>query len=102
MLLWNPLCHPSLLLPVFNLCSMSAAVDIYAGVASSLGERKKGGQLTEFLKNIKHTIDDDDWDQVMSISCILLVIFYFQVVNGKFMRGTHWLEMTKPKRCAFY
>lgn len=41
------------------------AVDIYAGVAASLGERKKGGQLTEFFKNIKGTIDDDDWDQVL-------------------------------------
>ncbi|MCL7036661.1 hypothetical protein MKW94_010857 [Papaver nudicaule] len=41
------------------------AVDIYAGVASSLAERKKGGQLTEYLKNIKGTIDDEDWDQVL-------------------------------------
>ncbi|KAF6147450.1 hypothetical protein GIB67_022110 [Kingdonia uniflora] len=28
-------------------------------------KRKKGGQLTEFFRNIKGTIDDDDWDQVM-------------------------------------
>ncbi|KAG6474190.1 uncharacterized protein LOC122028060 isoform X1 [Zingiber officinale] len=41
------------------------AVDIYAGVAASLAERKKGGQLTELFKNIKGTIDDDDWDQVL-------------------------------------
>ncbi|XP_010249786.1 PREDICTED: uncharacterized protein LOC104592245 [Nelumbo nucifera] len=41
------------------------AVDIYAGVAASLAERKKGGQLTEFLRNIKGTIDEDDWDQVL-------------------------------------
>ncbi|KAL5729310.1 hypothetical protein ACHQM5_002282 [Ranunculus cassubicifolius] len=41
------------------------AVDIYAGVASSLAERKRGGQLTEFLKNIKGTIGDDDRDQVL-------------------------------------
>ncbi|KAL3819038.1 hypothetical protein ACJIZ3_004943 [Penstemon smallii] len=41
------------------------AVDIYAGVASSLAERKKGGQLTDFFKNIKGTIDDVDWDQVL-------------------------------------
>jgi zinc finger FYVE domain-containing protein 26 len=41
-----------------------SAVDIYAGVAASLAERKKGGQLTEFLKNIRGTIDDDEWDQV--------------------------------------
>lgn len=41
------------------------AVDIYACVASSLAERKKGGQLTEFFRNIKGTIDDDDWDQVL-------------------------------------
>eukprot|EP00268_Persea_americana_P011356 TRINITY_DN1480_c0_g2_i5.p1 TRINITY_DN1480_c0_g2~~TRINITY_DN1480_c0_g2_i5.p1 ORF type:complete len:2512 (+),score=535.90 TRINITY_DN1480_c0_g2_i5:141-7676(+) len=41
------------------------AVDIYAGVAASLAERKKGSQLTEFLRNIKGTIDDDDWDDVL-------------------------------------
>ncbi|GAB2223083.1 hypothetical protein Droror1_Dr00017220 [Drosera rotundifolia] len=41
------------------------AVDIYAAVAASLAERKKGGQLTEFLRNVKGTIDDDDWDQVL-------------------------------------
>lgn len=41
------------------------AVDIYAGVAASLAERKKGGQLTEFFRNIKGTIDDEDWDQVI-------------------------------------
>ncbi|MFS8030630.1 hypothetical protein Hanom_Chr17g01536291 [Helianthus anomalus] len=45
----------------FNL----SAVDIYAGVASSLAERKKGGQLTEFFRNIKGTIEDEDWDQVL-------------------------------------
>lgn len=39
-------------------------MDIYAGVAASLAERKKGSQLTEFFRNIKGTIDDDDWDQV--------------------------------------
>ncbi|KAH7840144.1 hypothetical protein Vadar_013191 [Vaccinium darrowii] len=42
------------------------AVDIYAGVAASLAERKRGGQLTEFFRNIKGTIDDDDWDQVLA------------------------------------
>ncbi|WCJ29790.1 hypothetical protein M5689_011402 [Euphorbia peplus] len=41
------------------------AVDIYAGVAASLAERKKGSQLTEFFRNIKGTIDDEDWDQVL-------------------------------------
>ncbi|KAI8568864.1 hypothetical protein RHMOL_Rhmol02G0233700 [Rhododendron molle] len=41
------------------------AVDIYAGVAASLAERKRGGQLTEFFRNIKGTIDDDDMDQVL-------------------------------------
>nr|CAD1824207.1 unnamed protein product [Ananas comosus var. bracteatus] len=41
------------------------AVDIYAGIAASLAERKKGGQLTEFLKNIKGTTEPDDWDQVL-------------------------------------
>ncbi|KAJ8763794.1 hypothetical protein K2173_003576 [Erythroxylum novogranatense] len=44
------------------------AVDIYAAVAASLAERKKGGQLTEFFRNIKGTIDDDDWDQVLGAS----------------------------------
>ncbi|KAG8375536.1 hypothetical protein BUALT_Bualt10G0109900 [Buddleja alternifolia] len=44
------------------------AVDIYAGVAASLAERKKGGQLTEFFRNIKGTIEDDDWDQVFYYS----------------------------------
>lgn len=43
-------------------------VDIYAGVAASLAERKKGGQLTEFLKNIRGTIEDDEWDQVLGAS----------------------------------
>ncbi|XP_074272051.1 uncharacterized protein LOC141595969 [Silene latifolia] len=41
------------------------AVDIYAAVAASLAERKKGGQLTEFFRNIKGTIHDDDWDEVL-------------------------------------
>ncbi|CAH9122191.1 unnamed protein product [Cuscuta epithymum] len=41
------------------------AVDIYAGVAASLAERKKGGQLTEFFRNIKGIIVDDDWDEVL-------------------------------------
>lgn len=44
------------------------AVDIYAGVAASLAERKRGSQLTEFFRNIKGTIDDDDWDQVLGAS----------------------------------
>ncbi len=41
-----------------------AAVHIYAGVAANLAERKKLNQLMELLRNIKGTIDDDDWDQV--------------------------------------
>ncbi|KAK9698114.1 hypothetical protein RND81_08G083600 [Saponaria officinalis] len=41
------------------------AVDIYAAVAASLAERKKGSQLTEFFRNIKGTIHDDDWDEVL-------------------------------------
>ncbi|XP_048494067.1 uncharacterized protein LOC104887752 isoform X2 [Beta vulgaris subsp. vulgaris] len=45
----------------FNL----SAVDIYAAVAASLAERKKGNQLNEFLRNIKGTIYDDDWDEVV-------------------------------------
>ena len=47
-------------------CQLFSVVGIYAGVAASLAERKKGGQLTEFLKNIRGTIEDDEWDQVMS------------------------------------
>ncbi|KAG5034279.1 hypothetical protein JHK85_009584 [Glycine max] len=50
-----------LLIYEFNL----PAVDIYASVAASLAERKRGSQLTEFFRNIKGTIDDDDWDQVL-------------------------------------
>jgi zinc finger FYVE domain-containing protein 26 len=42
-----------------------AAVHIYAGVAANLAERKKLNQLMELLRNIKGTIDDDDWDQVL-------------------------------------
>lgn len=37
---------------------------IYAGVAAYLAERKKSNQLAELLRNIKGTIEDDDWDQV--------------------------------------
>jgi hypothetical protein len=33
-------------------------------VAANLAERKKLNQLMELLRNIKGTIDDDDWDQV--------------------------------------
>lgn len=51
------ICLRSCILPL-------AAVDIYAGVAASLADRKRGSQLTEFFRNIKGTIDDDDWDQV--------------------------------------
>ena len=45
-----------------------AAVHIYASVAASLAERKKGNQLTELMRNIKGTIEDDDWDQVWCFS----------------------------------
>ncbi|XP_078432242.1 zinc finger FYVE domain protein isoform X2 [Wolffia australiana] len=41
------------------------APDIYAAVAASLAERKRGSQLTDFLKNIKGLIDEEDWDQVL-------------------------------------
>ncbi|KAF3778358.1 hypothetical protein EJ110_NYTH43674 [Nymphaea thermarum] len=47
------------------------AVDIYAAVAKSLAERKKGNQLTEFLRNIKGTIDDSDWDQVLLAAIVI-------------------------------
>lgn len=42
-----------------------SAVDIYAGVVTNLGLKKRSRDITEFLKNIKGTIDDDDWDQVI-------------------------------------
>ena len=48
-------------------------MDIYAGVAASLAERKKGSQLTEFFRNIKGTIDDDDWDQVLWLHSLSVV-----------------------------
>lgn len=50
------------------------AVEIYASVATSLADRKKGSQLPEFLGNIKGTIDEDNWDQV-SITIYLLMTF---------------------------
>ncbi|XP_049931215.1 disease resistance protein Roq1-like [Nymphaea colorata] len=49
---------------------LEIAVDIYAAVAKSLAERKKGNQLTEFLRNIKGTIDDSDWDRKV-IACVI-------------------------------
>ncbi|KAJ3671098.1 hypothetical protein LUZ60_008524 [Juncus effusus] len=49
------------------------AVDIYAGVMTNLGERKRNRDITEFLKNIKGTIDDDDWDQVVSAGISIYV-----------------------------
>ena len=61
------------ILSVFNAVLPPPAVDIYAGVAASLAERKKGGQLTEFFKNIKGTIEDGDWDQVRDLQfCYIL------------------------------
>ena len=65
------------------------AVHIYAGVAASLAERKRGSQLTEFFRNIKGTIDDDDWDQVFitfSFSLLLergLFLFLFLLFFDK-------------------
>lgn len=50
------------------------AVDIYAAVAASLAERKKGNQLNEFLRNIKGTIYDDDWDEVLLMNTIDLIL----------------------------
>ncbi|KHN10285.1 hypothetical protein glysoja_017889, partial [Glycine soja] len=55
-----------LLIYEFNL----PAVDIYASVAASLAERKRGSQLTEFFRNIKGTIDDDDWDQALHTNAL--------------------------------
>ncbi|KAK8634983.1 hypothetical protein V6N13_022861 [Hibiscus sabdariffa] len=55
-----------------------SAVDIYVVIVASLAKRKKGSQLTEFFRNIKGTIDDDDdWDQLLklhpiSFACFLL------------------------------
>jgi zinc finger FYVE domain-containing protein 26 len=40
-------------------------VDIYAGVVTNLGLKKRSKDITEFFKNIKGIIDDDDWDQVI-------------------------------------
>lgn len=78
--MWTPPCfifssRPSIFrIGLVNLCYASnfAAVDIYAGVAASLADRKRGGQLTEFFRNIKGTIDDDDWDQVkfFNVCCV--------------------------------
>ncbi|WJX41875.1 hypothetical protein P8452_29169 [Trifolium repens] len=48
----------------FNL----SAVDIYAAVATSLAENKKGRELSEIFKSIKGTVDDDDWDQVLGVA----------------------------------
>lgn len=57
---------------IFSWNLYHAAVDIYAGVAAVLAERKKGGQLTDFFKNIKGTIDDEDWDQVTTLTLCLI------------------------------
>lgn len=73
--LWHPVNSNRILFP---------AVDIYAGVAASLAERKKGGQLTEFFRNIKGTIEDDEWDQVFSnfwLQLYILLVPYRPLVN---------------------
>lgn len=59
-----------------------SAVDIYAGVAASLAERKKGGQLTELLKNIKGTIDEDDWDQVKNKDFLIFHILSWMILTS--------------------
>lgn len=66
---------------IFNL--HFPAVDIYAAVAASLAERKKGGQLTDFFRNIKGTIDDDDWDQVCLFKLLdcWSCIFFMKMCN---------------------
>lgn len=45
-------------------------MDIYAAVAASLAERKKGNQLNEFLRNIKGNIHEDEWDEVFLLNYI--------------------------------
>lgn len=69
------------------------AVDIYAGVAASLAERKKGGQLTEFLKNIRGTIDDDEWDQVTFTPQSFSAAFSFDYMPrlGKNILGAEYI-----------
>lgn len=71
------------------LWNMILAVDIYAGVAASLAERKKGGQLTEFFRNIKGTIDDEDWDQVLfnlffvgNVTMLVLCLWYTYKISS--------------------
>ncbi|KAJ1687936.1 hypothetical protein LUZ63_019326 [Rhynchospora breviuscula] len=49
------------------------AVDIYAGVVTNLGLKKRSREITEFLKNIKGTIEDDEWDQVVSTAISIYV-----------------------------
>lgn len=41
-----------------------STVHIYARVVASLAARQKSRELNELLRNIKVTIDVDDWDQV--------------------------------------
>lgn len=60
-----------------------AAATIYAAVAASLAERKKGSQLTELLKNIKGLVIDEDWDQV-------ILIHYTQFVVISTKKQPYW------------
>lgn len=83
---------------------MILAVDIYAGVAASLAERKKGGQLTEFFRNIKGTIDDDDWDQVlfklfMSLLVMLLAHYITLVLSMLYHLFSSLVLFSQPNTC---
>lgn len=71
------MCFHKILLQFFH--SIMAAVHIYAGVAASLAERKKSNQLAELLRNIKGTIEDDDWDQV----CWNILILFHWIFSSK-------------------
>lgn len=51
-------------------------------MAASLAERKKGGQLTELLKNIKGTIDEDDWDQVKNKDFFIFHILSWMILTS--------------------
>lgn len=56
-------------------------MDIYAGVVTNLGLKKRSRDITEFLKNIKGTIEDDDWDQVIIWLFHLIIKFLIKKIT---------------------
>lgn len=48
-------------------------------MAASLADRKRGGQLTEFFRNIKGTIEDEDWDQVINHKSTLITAHMIKI-----------------------